>query len=63
MLLPPQVFGRVVDPERFASEVYSVMNGWQADMTDTSIGVLKLFSPANPTGRYSLLLGHQVSHE
>jgi hypothetical protein len=34
----------------------------QAELADARIGVLRLFSPANPTGRYSLQLSHQTHH-
>lgn len=47
-----QVFGRVVDPENFSVCGYSGLNAWQVELADSRIGCLKLFSPANPTGRH-----------
>lgn len=51
LLLLLQVFGRVVDPESFASQVYTTLNAWQVELADARIGCLRLFSPANPTGK------------
>ncbi len=48
-VLAAQVFGRVTDPENF-SVVYESLNSWQAELLDKRIGVLRLFSPINPTG-------------
>jgi hypothetical protein len=50
VLLRPQVFGRVVDPENFADQAYLPMNAWQVELADSRIGCLRLFSPDNPTG-------------
>eukprot|EP00775_Hariotina_reticulata_P004522 gene4522-4774_t len=53
-----KVFGCVVDPQNFSQQVYSIMAPWQVEQADNRIGCLKLFSPDNPTGKYSLLLSH-----
>ncbi|GBF91729.1 hypothetical protein Rsub_04033 [Raphidocelis subcapitata] len=74
-----KVFGRIIDPENFATQVYARLTPGQhakrpisiirrrrpapqAELADARIGVLRLFSPANPTGRYALQLGHQTHH-
>jgi hypothetical protein len=57
-----QVFGRCVDPENFAAEVYPCLNAWQAQACDERLGVLRLFSPLNPTGAYDLLLSHPAHY-
>ena len=52
----------MVDPENFAAEVYPLLNTWQAELCDKRLGLLRLFSPVNPTGRYDLLLGHPAHY-
>jgi hypothetical protein len=51
-----------VDPENFAAEVYPCLNAWQAQACDDRLGVLRLFSPLNPTGAYDLLLSHPAHY-
>lgn len=42
--------------------MYAWLTPRQAELADARIGVLRLFSPANPTGRYCLQLGHQTHY-
>lgn len=51
-----------MDPENFPAEVHCALTPAQAEAADARVGVLRLFSPANPTGRYCLRLAHQTQY-
>ncbi|XRA98373.1 NACHT domain-containing protein [Pycnococcus provasolii] len=53
------LFGRVIDPHRI-DIMQEPMSPQERDTFNQRLGILAMFSPLNPTGRYALNLGRQV---
>lgn len=56
-----QIFCRLVDPESFHVAL-STLSAAHREATYEKLGVLSLFHPDNPTGKYDLILGQQAHY-
>ncbi|GMH42894.1 hypothetical protein BSKO_10813 [Bryopsis sp. KO-2023] len=55
------IFSRLVDPEMFHVVIEDLHLACR-DEIYSGLGILSLFHPENPTGRYKLILGHQAHY-
>jgi Domain of unknown function (DUF4476) len=54
-----RMFSRIVNPEDFTVAL-NILTGAQMEEIQSRLGVLRIFNPKNPTGCYTLELGHQL---